>query len=152
MSMPPHGSTPGPENHDPYGSPGQPPVPPQDGMPAAPQYSMPSAPAPQYQGGSYAPVGTNPGKGLGIAGFICALIPCVSLVGLVLSIVALSKSRKAGYSNGLALAGIIISALALIGTVIWAVFLGGVFSDIASTCNDLGSGTHYVDGRTYTCP
>ena len=51
----------------------------------------------------------NPGKALGIAGFILAFI--FPLVGLILSIVALVKSKKAGLRNGLALAGIILSSV-----------------------------------------
>jgi hypothetical protein len=50
----------------------------------------------------------DPGNTLGIVGLILAIIPCTSTVGLVLSIVAMVISRRAGFSNGKALAGIII--------------------------------------------
>ena len=52
----------------------------------------------------------DPGNTLGLVGLILAIIPCTSTVGLVLSIVAYIISRRAGYQNGRALAGIIIGA------------------------------------------
>lgn len=74
--------------------------------------------APQQPMPAYAPVsapvaaGVNPGKGLGIAGFVLAFF--VPIVGLPLSIVGYRKSRKSGYKNGLALAGIILNSVALV--------------------------------------
>ena len=55
-------------------------------------------------------------KSLSTAGFICSLcgfITCgiTSIVGLVLSIIGLSNSKKEGQSDGLAIAGIVIGAL-----------------------------------------
>jgi hypothetical protein len=52
----------------------------------------------------------DPGNTLGIVGLILAIIPCSSTIGLVLSIVAYIISRRAGYQNSKALAGIIIGA------------------------------------------
>lgn len=124
------------------------------GQPTAP-YGAPQPTGPQYpgpgSGGAYMPVQQPVAKGLSIAGLVCAIIPCVALVGLILSIVALVKSRKAGQSNGIALAGIIVGAVVVIGSAI-AIALGiAGLIDIAQTCSDLGDGTHYVNGRTYTC-
>lgn len=53
--------------------------------------------------------GNNPGKGLGIAGFVLAFV--FPLVGLPLSIVGFVKSKKVNMPNGLALAGIILNGL-----------------------------------------
>ena len=50
----------------------------------------------------------DPGNTIGIVGLILAIIPCTSTVGLVLSIVGYIVSRRAGFHNGKALAGIII--------------------------------------------
>ena len=70
----------------------------------------------------------NPGKGLGIAGFVislcsffsCCIHPFVAffliIVGMVLSIVGRVQSKKAGFQNGLATAGMIIS---IVHAVIW---------------------------------
>jgi len=54
------------------------------------------------------PTAADPGNTLGIVGLILAIIPCTSTVGLVLSIVAFIISRRAGFQNSKALAGIII--------------------------------------------
>jgi len=90
--------------------------------PPMPAQTMPYAPIPT-------PPESRPGYGLGIAGLIigiasgvCLLVfpfivPIPAILGLVLSIVA--KKQGAG---GLAIAGIIISAIA---TVISLVFLAG---------------------------
>ena len=51
----------------------------------------------------------DPGKTLGIVGFILSFL--VSLVGLILSAVGYSRSKRAGFKNGLALAGIIIGSI-----------------------------------------
>ena len=54
------------------------------------------------------PAAADPGNTLGIVGLILAIIPCTSTIGLVLSIVAFVISRRAGFQNSKALAGIII--------------------------------------------
>ncbi len=51
----------------------------------------------------------DPGKTLGIVGFILSFL--VSLVGLILSAIGYSRSKRAGFKNGLALAGIIIGSI-----------------------------------------
>ena len=56
------------------------------------------------------PPAADPGNTLGIVGLILAIIPCTSTIGLVLSIVAYIISRRAGFQNGKALAGIIVGA------------------------------------------
>lgn len=55
---------------------------------------------------------------LSIAGFVCSLcglITCgiTSIIGLILSIIGLSNSKKEGKQDGLAIAGIVISTLFL---------------------------------------
>jgi len=65
-----------------------------------------------------APTGTVPGFGLGVTGFVLSMLGALSPVGLVFSIVAFVKARRAERKNGLALAGIVIGAL---GTVVLAV-------------------------------
>jgi hypothetical protein len=122
------------------------------GMPAAPQYGAPAAPAPGFgaPGQGYAPVGVNPGKTMGLVGLILSALFCIpfsSLAGIIVSIVALVKSRKAGHSNGMALAGIIVGALVLIGGLVFWFTVGA----LALKCQELGPGTHFVDGVTYTC-
>ena len=56
----------------------------------------------------------DPGNTLGMVGLILAIIPCTSTIGLVLSIVAFIVSRRAGFQNSKALAGIIIGVIWLV--------------------------------------
>lgn len=76
--------------------------------PLAPQGSHNGhQPTPQQQ----APV--DPGKGLGIAGFVLAFT-FTQIIGIILSIIGFVKSKNAGYTNGLALAGIILNGIGLL--------------------------------------
>jgi hypothetical protein len=76
------------------------------------------------------PSAADPGNTLGIVGLILAIIPCTSTIGLVLSIVAYIVSRRAGFQNGKALAGIIVGAAWLILGLILQLTMGllsGIF-------------------------
>jgi hypothetical protein len=109
----------------------------------APQYSN----APQSNGASNGPV---PGRTLGIVGLILAFV--ASPIGLVLSIIAMVQSKKAGAKNGFALAGIIIGVLGtiiIIAAIIGAISLAGAFGEL---CAELGSGVHEQGNTTITCP
>lgn len=68
--------------------------------PTPPQAAMPGS-------ASTEPVGENPGKTLGIVGLVLAFL--MPLIGLILSIIAKNKSKKAGFSNTPAVVGIIVS-------------------------------------------
>ncbi len=68
-----------------------------------------------------APVSSvDPGHGLGIASLVLSILG-VHLVGLILGIIALNKSKKAGHTNNLALAAIILSGIGLSIAIIFAV-------------------------------
>ena len=73
----------------------------------------------------------DPGNTLGLVGLILAIIPCTSTIGLVLSIVAYIISRRAGFQNSKALAGIIIGIVWIALGVIAQVtgFLTGIFQN-----------------------
>lgn len=104
-------------------------------------------------GGGYGQQPTeNPGKTLGIVGFILSLIPFITIAGLIVSIIAFVKSRKAGMGNGFALAGIIIGALGVIGSILFIILTAVGIAAIGEVCNDLGSGTHTYQGTEITCP
>lgn len=60
--------------------------------------------------------GVNPGKTLGVVGLILAVL--LPLIGLILSIIAKHKSKKAGFKNGAAVAGIIISIVVMLLSVV----------------------------------
>ena len=76
------------------------------------------------------PPADYPGKTLGIVGLILAII--MPLVGLIISIVAQSQSKKAGYPNTMAKVGVIVGAilvvLGIIGGIIYAIIMGMAIS------------------------
>ena len=108
------------------------------GYPAAPGY----APAPAYP----APV---PGRGLAIVGFVLAFL--LPLIGMIISIVATVKLRRAGAPSGLAISGIIIGAIL---TIVWIVvgflLIAGLLA-YASVCAQYGPGVWQGNGLTITC-
>ncbi|GAA3206423.1 DUF4190 domain-containing protein [Microbacterium terregens] len=135
--------------------------------PAPPAYNTtPPANQPAYGQQAYsaappAPYGapgnpTIPGKTMGIVAFILSFF--VQLVALILGIVALVQSRKAGYPNGWALAAIIISSVLLVIGIIVGIFLfiafGAAAAEYARLCAEFGSGVHEIGGVTVTltCP
>ncbi|WP_291039905.1 hypothetical protein [Herbiconiux sp.] len=75
-----------------------------------------------------APAGTDfPGKTLGIVGLVVAII--ANLIGLIISAIALSQSKKAGYKNTPALAGVIVGAiLTVLGIIFGIVGVVGAMS------------------------
>ena len=114
-----------------------------------------ATPAPAPSDAYSAPVAENPGKTLGIVGLVLAFV--ANIVGLIVSIIALNKSKKAGYKNGLALAGIIVSSVSIVISVIVIisiVALGAAgLSAIAEACAGYASGEVLSDGvTTITCP
>lgn len=120
--------------------------------PSAPQnppaYS--SAPPPAYNSPP-APGAPVPGKTLGIVAFVLSFF--AQLIALILGIVALVQSRKAGVKNGWALAAIIISAvLMVIGIIVIIVVAVAIGGGLAAACAELGPGTHNLQGGgTITC-
>lgn len=103
-----------------------------------PAYQPPAYPtdypsAPAYEGQS-APGAPVPGKTLGIVAFVMSLVPVgLQVVALILGIVALVQSKRAGVKNGLAVAAIIISAILIVIGIIAAVV---VFSLIGNFANE----------------
>jgi Domain of unknown function (DUF4190) len=98
FAAPPPGGAPPPAGQQPYGQPpyGQPPY-------GQAPYGQPFAASP----------GTN---GFAIASLVCAFV--CSLLGLIFGIVALSQINRTGQKgHGLAVAGIVISAVSLVAAV-----------------------------------
>lgn len=115
--------------------------------PTPPQQPQPAPPLTPNPGSE------DPGKSLGIAGFITSFI---GLVGFILSIIALNKSKKAGYQNGLAIAGIVIGAIVTtfltVILVIATVMAFGIVGQVYEKCNATGAKGVYVEGQYFTCP
>ena len=94
--------------------------------------------------------GENPGKTMGIVGLILAFP--LQLVGLIVSIIALRKSKKAGFKNAPALWGIIVSIVLMIIAIILIVLAVVAASALLAQCGDLGSGVHELEnGIIVTC-
>lgn len=125
---------------------------PADGPAPAPGYGaqpgQPVQPGPPAQ-----PAGTFPGKGLGIAGLVFAFL--VPLVGLILSLIAKSQSKKAGAKNTPAKVGVVVSsvllALSIVIAIVSVVIFANLAAQLAEACATLGPGVHQVDAVTYTC-
>jgi preprotein translocase subunit SecG len=82
-----------------------------------PYGSAPYSPAPAYG----APV-EDPGKTLGIVGFVLAFVFAVA--GIVVSAIARKKSREAGFDNQLAKWGLILSIVfTAIGAIGWILYI-----------------------------
>jgi hypothetical protein len=128
--------------------------------PQNPQAGAP-VPPPAYPSAPPAPYGapanpTIPGKTLGIVALVVAIF--FNVIGLILGIVALVQSRKAGYKNGWAVAAIIVGAvLFVVGIIIAFVAIGAIIAgagELARLCAEYGSGVHQINGVdvTLTCP
>ena len=124
--------------------------------PAAPAYSQNSAPAysapaynaaPAYNGATTN--GSVPGKTLGIVAFIVSFF--FGLLGLILGIVALVQSKKAGRGNGFAIAAIIIGGISVIVglIVIFAVIVPSL--NAATTCLNDPTAVVQVWGVDLSC-
>ena len=111
-----------------------------------PPYQPQPGPGPQP---GAAPAGEDPGKTLGIIGLIGAFL--IPLVGLIISIIARGKSKAAGFKNGLATGGIIVSIVAMVIGVIVTLAIAIPLIGVVQKCGELGPGTHQEDGITYTC-
>lgn len=99
-----------------------------------PQPVQQPAYVPPQQTNSPTPEAENPGKVLGIIGFILAFF--LPPVGLILSIVGFVKSKKAGFKNGLALAGIILNSVFLVlGTLFLVLVTMAAYSGIQERAN-----------------
>ncbi len=135
-----------------------PPVPPAQPEPPleqpqpAPQPDPVVAPAPVP---APTPSPTNPNRILSIVGLIAAVF--FSAVGLIISIIALVKSKKAGIRDGIALAGVIVgsvtTALALASIITLGALLAGPAGQVVTKCIERSSTTNIVvvDGRSYDC-
>lgn len=65
-------------------------------------------PPPPYGQPGYGQPAQDPGRTLGIVGLVLAIF--CNLIGLVVSIIAFTRSKNAGFKNNIALAGIIVGA------------------------------------------
>ena len=105
-------------------TPNEPQRPEEPGAPSAPAYRaeepvLPGAPNYPASAGNTAATPV-PGKTLGIVGLILSFF--VSLVGLIMSIVAVVQSKKAGAKNVPGIIGIVIGSLGTLAGILVAIF------------------------------
>lgn len=114
--------------------------------PAAPAYSQ----APQAYD---APPASRPGRTLGIVAFILSFF--VQLIALILGIVALVQSKKAGQKNGFALAAIIISSVLIVVSIIVGILLltyaGSLATEIVRICGENPDASVNIWGQSVPC-
>ena len=151
-STPPPGVQPPPPAYPPQAAP--PAYPPQAAPPVYGQQPYAAAPPPAY-GAPASP--TVPGRTMGIIAFILSFF--VQVIALILGIVALVQSRKAGHKNGFAIAAIIISSVLIVLGIIFAiVFFAFVLPGLVATtqqileqCTLLGPGVHEINDLPVDC-
>jgi hypothetical protein len=118
--------------------------------PAAASEPAAAAPAPAAApAAAPAPTGDYPGKILGIVGLILSFV--FALLGLILSAVALSQSKKAGFKNTPAKVGLILGIIFSIGWIIFWIVWGVLIATVFNVCAQLGPGVWDYNGVTYTC-
>ena len=128
-----------------------PPAPPAYGQAPGGQPQYAAAPPPAAAPPANAPV---PGRTMGIVAFILSFF--VQLIALILGIVALVQSRKAGHKNGWAVAAIIISIVLMVLGVILAIAviipLVTLSGEVFQACQAVGfDGTVEVRGVPVDC-
>ncbi len=69
---------------------------------------------------------------LGIVALVVAWIPCIgvytvilSIVGLILGAVGISKAKKTGQGKGVAIAGLVLNIIATAISIIWWLLVAG---------------------------
>jgi hypothetical protein len=144
--------------------PGEYPEPTTSGQPQSPQGAYPAYPqqgpsqqaypqqnAPYGYPGQPAPGQPVPGKTMGIVGFVLSLLGPLTVAGLIVSIIGMVQSKRANAKNGFALAGIIIGAVGTVLLILFTIITIAGIAYMVEVCGDLGPGTHFEDGVTYTC-
>lgn len=127
--------------------------PPQAGQPQQdppPQnYPPQNYPAQGYPPQQTATPADFPGKTLGIVGLVLSFF--TTFIGLIVSIVALRQSKKAGFKNTPALVGVIIGIVTTVLAIIFGAIAIVSVVALFNQCAQLGPGVHNVNGVTVTC-
>ncbi|WP_448070867.1 DUF4190 domain-containing protein [Georgenia yuyongxinii] len=146
-----------PSEQSPFDQPASPYEQPQYGQPQPPrfdQYPQQYAPQPPYPA-------SRPGSGMAIAAFVIGIVALllawipvinvISIVGgivaVVLGVIAVRKvARGEGGGKGLAVTGIVLAGLAIIGSILINVVFGAVLTEIDKTVQrELGSASAVVE-------
>ena len=109
--------------------------------------TLPAVPSPPIASRS----ARDPFHVLGIIGFVLSFFAIVNIAGLTISIIAVVRSKRAGFRNRFALAGTVISSIGVILTILVTSFAVSTLVGAAQTCARLGNGVHTIGSATYTC-
>lgn len=90
-----------------------------------------------------------PGKKLGVLGLILSCV--LGAAGLLISVIALAASVRAGHRNSAAVAGIIIGFLTTTALVLGIVYFTSFWEGSVGPCAELGPGIHRDGLVTYSC-
>ena len=98
------------------------------------------------------PAAGDPNKTFGIIALVVSIF--FSLIGGILGIVAYTRSKKAGYTNGFALAAIIVGfVLFLLQVIVGILVAVAAIAAVNSACDGLDAGTYETTtGTTVVCP
>ena len=119
-------------------------------------------PAP-YNGDGPAATGVDPGRTMGIVGLILGIVGffvffLAPIAGIIVSVIARNKSKAAGFKNGIAKAGLIVSIIALVANIIVTIALvsigaalGGAAVDLLEQCQNDPSGVVEFQGQEIPC-
>lgn len=92
-------------------------------------------------------VQNKPSNGMAIAGFITSFF--ISILGLIFSIIGLNKSKQTGAGKGLSIAGIIISSISIIATIliiiIGIVYFNEITEEVSTQYPDYNYNYNYYD-------
>jgi hypothetical protein len=126
--------------------------PPQPGYGQQPSYGQQPGYGQQPAHGQQPPPaagGDFPGKTLGIIGLVLSFF--TTIIGLIISIVALRQSKKACFKNTPALVGVIVGIVTtVLAIIIGGIAIAGVIA-LLDQCAQLGPGVHNVNGVTVRC-
>lgn len=119
--------------------------------------AAPPPPSPDRASQPYdppAPSGEDPARTLGLIALLLAIF--LNIVGAIVGIVALNKSRRAGHKNGFAVAAIIVGftlfVISLIIGIVIAVSFAQVASEIATACQGMSGQEITFRGVPFVCP
>ena len=89
-------------------------------------------------------------RSLAVLGLVLACV--AGPVGIVVSVVALLRSRRRGEKDTVAVVGIIVGLATTAAFIAGIVYFQAVFAGQAGVCADLGPGVHEDALGTVTCP
>ena len=113
-----------------------------------PVYQQPAYQQPAYQQPVYRQPASVPGKGLGVTGMVLGIvalvlfcyayisIPC-AIIGAALSGVSMKKAQEAGMKNGLAVAGLVCSVVALAICVVYLILAAAAIAEFNAAMDSL---------------